>query len=71
MKVSEIKLTYGFLRRLEEEGQNVKIGSEINDILFLDEKEKAFKDKLEEDHKKKQRKPRPRDVVDFDELKRL
>lgn len=39
MSVQEIKLSYGFLKRLEEDGQDVKIGSEINDILFLDEKE--------------------------------
>ena len=70
MRLSEIKLSYGFLRRLEEEGQNVKIGQDINDILFLDEREKATKERLEEEHKRKLKKPRPRDVVDFDTLKR-
>ena len=71
MKVSEIKLNYGFLRRLKEEGQNVNIGQEINDILYLDEKERATKERLEAEHRKKMKKPRPRDVVDFEELKRI
>ena len=69
-KISEIKLTYGFLRRLEEEGKNVKIGQEINDILFMEEKEKAIKERLEEEQKRKMKKPRPREIVDFDDLKR-
>lgn len=69
ISISEIKLTYGFLRRLEEEGKNVKIGSEINDILFFEEKTKENKERLEEENAKKLKKPRPRDVVDFDFLK--
>jgi hypothetical protein len=35
----------------------------------LDEKEKVVKERLEEEHKKKQRKPRPRDVIDIEELR--
>jgi len=70
MKVSQIKLSYGFLRRLEEEGQQVKISADINDILYLDEKEQAFKERLEEEHKKKLKKPRPREIIDFDLIKR-
>jgi hypothetical protein len=67
--IADIKLTYGFLRRLEEEGKNVKIGSEINDILFFEEKTQENKDRLEEENAKKSKKPRPRDVVDFDVIK--
>ena len=63
--IQDIKLTYGFLRRLEEEGKNVKIGSEISDLLFLEEKDKENKERLEEENAKKSKKPRPRDVVDF------
>lgn len=67
--MQDIKLTYGFLRRLEEEGKNVKIGSEISDLLFLEEKDKENKERLEEENAKKSRKPRPRDVVDFQDIK--
>lgn len=67
--IQDIKLTYGFLRRLEEEGKNVKIGSEISDLLFLEEKDKENKERLEEKDAKKSRKPRPRDVVDFQQIK--
>ncbi len=63
--IQDIKLTYGFLRRLEEEGKNVKIGNEISDLLFLEEKDNENKERLEEENAKKSRKPRPRDVVDF------
>jgi hypothetical protein len=69
MRVADVKLAFGFLRRLEEEGYNVNIGAEINDILFLEEKEREIKQKMEEDHAKKSRKPRPRDMVDFEDLK--
>lgn len=43
----------------------MKIGSEISDLLFLEEKDKENKERLEEKDAKKSRKPRPRDVVDF------
>lgn len=43
----------------------MKIGSEISDILFLEEKDKENKERLEEENAKKTKKPRPRDVVDF------
>ena len=69
-KVAEIMLEYGFLKRLEEEGKNVKIGTEINDILFLDERDREIKERLEEEHLRKAKKPRPRDIVDFEEIKR-
>jgi hypothetical protein len=69
-KVAEIMLEYGFLKRLEEEGKNVKIGAEINDILFLDERDREIKERLEEEHLRKAKKPRPRDIVDFEEIKR-
>jgi hypothetical protein len=64
-----VKLSYGFLRRLEEEGCNVNIGADINDILYLDEREREIKEKMEEDALKKSRKPRPRDIIDIEELK--
>jgi hypothetical protein len=47
----------------------VKIGQEINDILFLEEKERENKERLEEENAKKSKKPRPRDVVDFDTIR--
>lgn len=71
MSISEVKLAYGFLKRLEVDGQNVQIGSEINDVLFLEERSKAVKERLEEEHKKKAKKPRPRDVVDFEHVKQI
>ncbi len=68
-RVADIKLSFGFLRRLEEEGYNVNIGTDINDILFLDEREREIKEKMEEEALKKSRKPRPRDIIDFEEIK--
>ena len=64
-KFSDLKQSYGFLKRLGEEGQNVKIGSEINEILFLDDEKQKTIELQEEDNQKKLRKPRPRDVVNF------
>lgn len=43
---------------------------EINDILFMEERELEKKEREMEEFKKKIRKPRPRDVVDFESLKR-
>jgi hypothetical protein len=36
----------------------------------MEEKEKAIKERLEEEQKRKMKKPRPREIVDFDDLKR-
>jgi hypothetical protein len=57
------------LRRLEEEGQAVNISNEINDILYLDEKEREIKERIEEEQLKKSRKPRPSDILDFEEIR--
>ena len=57
------------MRRLEEEGQAVNISNEINDILYLDEKEREIKERIEEEQLKKSRKPRPRDILDFEEIR--
>lgn len=70
MKVSEVKQAFGFLRRLEEEGKNVKMSQDINDILFIEEKEREIKEKIVQDQLKKSKKPRPRDVIDFEEMRR-
>jgi hypothetical protein len=69
MRLADIKQSFCFLRRLEEEGKNVNIGNEINDILYMDEKEREMKEKMEEEHLKKSRKPRPRDIIDYEELR--
>jgi hypothetical protein len=67
----EVRNSLGFLKRLEEEGQNVKISEELNGILNMDDEKRAIIEKLEEENSKKSKKPRPRDLYDFDELRRL
>jgi hypothetical protein len=67
----ENKNSLGFLKRLEEEGHNVKINAELNEILFLDDEKRAAIEKLEEENQKKSRKPRPRDIFDYEGVKRL
>ena len=38
---------------------------EVNEILFMDDKESEMKDSIIEEVKKKQKKPRPRDIYNF------
>lgn len=41
---------------------------DLGEILFLEDREKEKKEKMMEEYKKKTRKPRPRDYIDFDKI---
>ncbi len=48
----------------------MKMSQDINEILFIEEKERELKEKMDEEELKKSRKPRPRDIIDFEEIRR-
>lgn len=62
-RVAEVKVNCGFLRRLEEEGLKVFMDKDTNEILYMEEKERARKEKMIQDYKNKEKKPRPRDIL--------
>eukprot|EP00347_Sterkiella_histriomuscorum_P022870 403336849 len=64
----EVRQNCGFLKRLDDVGAHIKMDQEVGDILFFEEREKEIKEKMMEEYKKKTRKPRPRDYIDFDKI---
>ena len=58
-----------FLRRLEQEGENIKINEETEELLYREEKQREFEEQTLAEYNQKQKKPRPRDLFDVDQIR--
>ncbi|CDW82102.1 UNKNOWN [Stylonychia lemnae] len=65
-RVQDVRTNCGFLKKLDEIGANVKMDQEVNELLYLEDKEKDKKEQMLEDFKKSVKKLRPREIFDIE-----